>query len=386
MSSKTKPRQWGSVIERPGREGFYCRFSWQRKQYTRYAAATQRAAYKKLRKIHTLLDEGVPVTDSLAAVFNDFAGHRMSFREAGDQYLEYAKARKRPSTLAEDRCRMGMIKRTPWSAQYLSQVQPRDLNRWVAALVKDEKAGGTINRYLALVSAVYKWAIRMEYAERNPALARHVERMRESSGSEVYLSPPECHVFMDACTEAFLSLALAAIHTGMRRGELVALRWRSVDLQRAEVLVEADTEKAGRGRVVGIRGALLAHMRLLRASLDAPALDGSDLVFTRSGGRPWTKAAVRYQFQCARRRARDLPLAKREALRFHDLRHTAASLFVAAGVPIFDVSKTLGHSSVVVTMRYAHFAPEAAQTAAEKLDALLASSAKAKGRQADAVG
>ena len=58
-------------------------------------------------------------------------------------------------------------------------------------------------------------------------------------------------------------------------------------------------------------------------------------------------------------RCEGLPVVKRQALRFHDLRHTAASLMVGGGVPIFDVAKILGHSTVGVTMRYAHFAPEA---------------------------
>jgi hypothetical protein len=63
-----------------------------------------------------------------------------------------------------------------------------------------------------------------------------------------------------------------------------------------------------------------------------------------------------------------IPDEKKPRISMHTLRHTAASLMVAAGVPIFDVSKVLGHGSVLMTMRYAHFAPEASRGAIDALD------------------
>jgi integrase len=73
------------------------------------------------------------------------------------------------------------------------------------------------------------------------------------------------------------------------------------------------------------------------------------------------------------RRCTGIPVEKRSKVTFHCLRHTAASLMVAQGVPLFDVAKILGHSTLAVTMRYAHFAPEAGRAGIEKLGrALLA--------------
>lgn len=66
-----------------------------------------------------------------------------------------------------------------------------------------------------------------------------------------------------------------------------------------------------------------------------------------------------------------IPDEKKPLVTLHVLRHTAASLLVAAGVPIFDVARILGHKDMKTTMRYAHFAPEAGRAAAETLERLL---------------
>ena len=67
----------------------------------------------------------------------------------------------------------------------------------------------------------------------------------------------------------------------------------------------------------------------------------------------------------------DLPEDKRTRVTFHTLRHTAASLMVGQGVPLFDVARILGHSTLAMTMRYAHFAPDAGRSAIQKLGAAL---------------
>ncbi len=157
----------------------------------------------------------------------------------------------------------------------------------------------------------------------------------------------------------------------MRRGELLALRWRAVDLDRREVHVEAETEKAGRGRVVPLTAWLLAELVTLKASRETPALDGSDPVFRCADGSPLTIKVLRLAFLSAVKACASISLDKRGRVTFHALRHTAASLMVAAGVPIFDVAKILGHSTLAVTMRYAHFAPEAGRSAIERLGAAL---------------
>jgi integrase len=140
-----------------------------------------------------------------------------------------------------------------------------------------------------------------------------------------------------------------------------------VDFDRRELHVEAATDKTGRGRVIPLTAWLKSELLTLKAGRETPALDGSDPVFRCADGSPLTIKVLRLAFASAVRTCEVIPLDKRARLRFHDLRHTAASLMVAAAVPIFDVSKILGHSSVATTMRYAHFAPEAGRSAVDRL-------------------
>lgn len=80
---------------------------------------------------------------------------------------------------------------------------------------------------------------------------------------------------------------------------------------------------------------------------------------------------LRLRFHKARDGCTTLPATKRTTLRIHDLRHTCASLLVASGVSIFDTSKVLGHADVRMTMRYAHFSPEAGRKATKSLESKL---------------
>ncbi|MDA1194272.1 MAG: tyrosine-type recombinase/integrase [Planctomycetota bacterium] len=88
-------------------------------------------------------------------------------------------------------------------------------------------------------------------------------------------------------------------------------------------------------------------------------------------GSDYTTYKLRLDLGKAAQACAEIPEDKKPKVTTHVLRHTAASLMVAAGVPIFDVAKILGHSTVTVTMRYAHFAPEAGRAAVKALDGLL---------------
>ena len=161
-------------------------------------------------------------------------------------------------------------------------------------------------------------------------------------------------------------VVLTALHTGMRHGELLAVRWGQVGLVRREILVEAATEKALRGRVVPMTGVL--HERLVALRKEHPRdVAGDDPVFVASDGSAITTKVLRAGFERAVKRCLGIPLAKRSKVRFHCLRHAAASLMVAEGFPLFDVAKILGHSTIAVTMRYAHFAQAAGRAGIDNL-------------------
>lgn len=210
----------------------------------------------------------------------------------------------------------------------------------------------------------------MRKVDRSPEIGR--ER-------ETYLTAAEACALVESCAQVLRPFVLTAIHTGARRGELLGLRWCAVDLERRELLVDPRTEKAGRGRTVPLTPVLAATLAALREQRLRPALDGSDHVFTDRAGEPLRGETLRLLLADAVKRCEALPLTKRAKVTCHTLRHTAASLMVGAGVPLFGVAKVLGHSTLAVTMRYAHFAPEAGRAAIERLGAVLGAAQPAAG-------
>ena len=396
-----KSRRWGAIRRREDRAGYTVRFHHGGRTFDRSGGTTWAVADKKRRQAHTLLEAGVSVDEVLAQVFGDFHGARLTFRDACPHYLAYATGRKRPSSLADDRYRLAAIARAPWAGKMLSAIRPSDFLPWIAErqksrtvdrlrkrrddetraefkVAKDRKvkktlpgvSAPTLNKDLFLISALFQWAIKASYIEGNPA--RRVEKIPDGHRArEVYLSAAESAALVDAAEPILRPLLVTALHTGMRRGELLELEWGNVDLDRREIVVKPESEKVGRGRVVPMTPDLHVMLAALKMARSCPSLQGCESVFIRADGSPLGRALARSSWATALASCDAIPLAKRSKVTFHSLRHTCASLMVAAGVPLFDVAKILGHSTLAVTMRYAHFAPEAGRTAVDRLGAVL---------------
>lgn len=402
-----KAREWGAVRRRGTR--WYVRFNHDRREFERGPLTTWSAADKARRKARTLLEAGTPIEQVLSHVFGDFLGAALTFRDAIPHYLGHAKTRKKASTYAADVYRLKTAEAAPWAGKVLGRVEAADLMAWIATRQEatermrlrkrrpDETAeefqaapdrlvkvkfpgasGSTINRDLAIVSAVFEWARKLRYVATNPT--RDVEGFSEKGKERtVYLTAAESRALVAAATEPVRTFLLLALHTGMRRGELLSLKWQSVDLTRREVYIAAADEKAGRGRVVPMTAAVHTALAVLKASRPRPAIDGSDVVFTSAAGTALTVGDVRCGFEAAVVAA-DLPREKSAALCLHSLRHTAASLMVAAGIPLLDVARILGHSQLSVTMKYSHFAPESGRTAIDALGDALSGTPKQANR------
>lgn len=178
-------------------------------------------------------------------------------------------------------------------------------------------------------------------------------------------SDDEVRRFLAAAREedehVFVFYALA-IYTGMRAGELAALEWPDVDLERRLIAVQRSFDgptKSDRVRYVPILDPLLPLLRQWR--LRHPGR----LVFTNQGGTMFQPSARVFQEVLHRvLEAAEFPKVRRNGkerpyVRFHDLRHTFASQWVMRGGDLFKLQKILGHQSVQMTMRYAHLAPDA---------------------------
>jgi integrase len=158
------------------------------------------------------------------------------------------------------------------------------------------------------------------------------------------------------------TMILVALRTGLRHGELLALRWQDVDLVAGRLMVrqavcgkKIDTPKNGRSREVPLSDeairALKAHRHLR-----------GEFVFCDPAGKFFTRDACKWPLWAA---------CKRAGLRligWHTLRHTFASHLVMRGAPLKAVQELLGHSDITMTMRYAHLSADARRDAVQLLD------------------
>ncbi|MCP4661278.1 MAG: site-specific integrase [bacterium] len=213
-------------------------------------------------------------------------------------------------------------------------------------------SAGTQNRYLAALShactvAVKEW----RWLTENPV--RHVRRPREPRGRVRFLSDDERNRLLEACAvdDRLLFLVVMAIATAARQGELVALRWRDLDLIRGQAVL-LDT-KNGESRSAPVTGRAL-EMARERQGPDSAA------IFAGPNGRG---TFPRKAWEAAKQ------AAGLEDFRFHDLRHTGASYLAMSGATLGELAAILGHQTLAMVKRYAHLTEQHTHTVAERMTA-----------------
>lgn len=150
-------------------------------------------------------------------------------------------------------------------------------------------------------------------------------------------------------------MVLLALHTGMRRGELLSARWRHV--AGAAIEVPATSAKSGQTRYIPLNTEAVQVLKEWRERQTYN--DPDDFLFAVTRGQRMT--TITHAWKAA------IKLSKIQGFRFHDLRHTFASRLVMAGVPLNTVRELMGHSDIAMTLRYAHLAPGNLQEAVAKL-------------------
>jgi integrase len=223
----------------------------------------------------------------------------------------------------------------------------------------------TRNKSLTILGAVMDRACRVYGLPSNPV--RGVEKLRERYDATrfAFYSPEEVHALVRAAgSEQDGAIFLTAAYTGLRRGELIALRWRDVDFERSAIRVagsfsdgQLTTPKSGRGRVVPMVPEVAQVLARLSQRTEPTGED--DLVFPGEQGLYLDGSALRRRFAAAAERA------GLRAIRFHDLRHTFGTLAVRGAESIVELQNWLGHAEVRTTMRYTHYREQ--RDAAERL-------------------
>ena len=259
----------------------------------------------------------------------------------------------------------------------LKDLQPRAIQSHYGTLCKT-LSNRTVVHVHRVLSQALKWAVRQNYIGRNPCELVDIPRAEKTTMST--LSAFEVGVLLEEAKDSYYyPVIYTAVSTGLRRNELLALRWRDIDIDLLSISVSRTLYK-GRGHVefkepktkysrrrVAMTPKLALFLKSYKTErewMSMPvALD--DLVFGDVDGKPLDPSTVTHNFG---------RMIKRAGLnaRFHDLRHTYATLMLAAGVHAKIVSEALGHSTVAITLDiYSHVTPGLQEAAAKQLDSLL---------------
>lgn len=267
----------------------------------------------------------------------------------------------------------------------LKDLQPRVIQSCYGDLRQKQLSNRTILHVHRVLSQALKWAVRQNYIGRNPADASLVDAPSPKGREMSTLSAFEVSMLLESAQASdYYPVIYTAISTGLRRNELLALRWRDIDLDMLAISVSRTLYK-GKGRIefkepktshsrrrVAMTPKLALYLREYKAEreslylhLGAP-LTLDDLVFTNAKHNgPIDPSVLTHTFG-------RIVLRAGLAIRFHDLRHSYASLMLAAGIHPKIVSEALGHSTVAITLDiYSHITPGLQEAAAKQLDTML---------------
>jgi integrase len=280
-----------------------------------------------------------------------------TFADAAAEYLRYCEQDRgcKPSTLRDYRSNLEAHLLPAFGDQPLEAVTSAAIDAWRASLTG--LSARTKNKLLVVMHGVFRRAQSVWGLPSNPVASVEKYRQRSTGDLEVF-SPEEVMALVRAAaSQQDGAIYLTAAFTGLRRGELLALRWRDVDFAGSLIRVRASyaagvltSPKSGKVRSVpmapDVAGALAALGQREHFVGD------DDLVFVGDAGGYLDGSALRRRYAAALGRASLRPL------RFHDLRHTFGTRMIAKA-DIRRVQEWMGHANVQTTMRYLHYAPSA---------------------------
>jgi integrase len=225
-------------------------------------------------------------------------------------------------------------------------------------------APASVNLHLCLLRAILRHGLR---SKKLPAAALpEIDGLKTNNQRVRYLTEDEENRLGAALPAWLKPLAVVAIHTGMRRGELLKLLWDDVDFVQGVIWVRVS--KSGEGRRISMSAT--CHRTLSALRDDRRKRLSQKVVAQNAAGRHvFTAPAGGFVWNLAREWYRAVNAAGISNLHFHDLRHTFASRLSMRHVDLDTIRVLLGHKSLAMTYRYAHFDPEYLAAAVATLDA-----------------
>jgi integrase len=316
---------------------------------------------------------------------------RMTVQEAGDRYLHHVEhvRHRKPSTVQDYRIILNKHLVPHFGSKSIDRIDPRDVAAFITAKSRPKDKGGlsrkTLVNHLNFAHGVFAFALRRGWCTSNPVAATDRPEAEQTDPDIRFLDLAELEALLTAAairasrTEEGEGgpdvrghtdhvLYLTAAMTGMRLGELVALRWRDVDRAASVIRVRRNYTRGNLGTPKSRRSsrALPMAARLggeLEHHYRRSFYQGDeDLVFCHPRtGDPYDSSQVRIRFYAAMKAAGMGHRCGRDGgITFHSLRHTFGTRMAAAGVPMRTLQEWMGHRNLATTEIYADYAPDPA--------------------------
>lgn len=278
----------------------------------------------------------------------------------------------------------------------LTQLRPSHIQDYYAKALSEGRAGNnsklsarTVRNIHKVLSEALGHGVKWQILVRNVALA--IDPPRPNQSEMATFTEEQARLFLEAVVKSrYRELFTVALYTGMRRSELLGLPWKDVDLYLAQLSVTQTLHRLSSGgfifgkpktaksrRTIALPPTACILLRQLKERqigewlLLGLKLQDDDLVFSKPDGKPLDPSTITHTFRKIIKRA-GLP-----SLRFHDLRHTHASLMLKQHVHPKIVSERLGHSSIGITLdTYSHVMPGLQEAAALRFEESLQQASK----------
>ena len=263
---------------------------------------------------------------------------RCTFNELADKYDNFVKKQRSYSSkkyiIKKLQAQFRNIPLVRFNSALLEQFQTDKLN-----------AGhkpATVNRYITTLKHMFTKALDWEMVSEDTInKVKKVKQLEENNQRLRYLTPEECERLINSCCDYLKAIVLTALHTGMRKTEILKLKWKQVDMKNG--FIHLSETKSGKRRSIPINETLYITLKSIERRLDVQYL-----FFNPKTGKRYNDIKKAFNSACDRAGLSDYT--------FHDNRHTFTSSLVMAGVDLATVKELLGHKDIKMTLRYSHLA------------------------------
>jgi len=271
--------------------------------------------------------------------YSNFSIKQPTFEEISIEYLKYARDVAQKTSWKRDMYSLNRLSES-FSGLLLIDITSKDVISYQKKRINKGVTNATINREVACLRLLFNYAAKVDkFFGKNPV--SKIKFLPELNDVIYILSYEEEQKLLDKCTKQLYPIVFFALNTGMRKNEILQLKWKDVDFKNSFITIRIKDTKSKKPRKVPINDNLFEFLKNHK--------NDSSYVFLNKYGKPYVS-----QDSIKRIFIRAYKQAGIKHLRFHDLRHTVATRMIEKGANPLAVKEILGHYDFSITQKYIH--------------------------------